>query len=74
MNLTAGQFALKVAYREANKQYGSTGGEVDSGLTPFDEVEVAAGESFELPQDSRLIFVRELTPVVATDISVEAGA
>jgi hypothetical protein len=74
MKVTAGEFGVKVAYRESGKQYGSSGGEADTGLYPFEEVDIAAGEEFVLPEGARLVFVRELTPCVdLADISDYIG-
>jgi hypothetical protein len=37
----------KIAYQVAGKQYGDVGGEVPTGLEPFDELYLAPGESVE---------------------------
>ena len=73
MQITAYKFGIKVAYRTDGKQYGNSG-EAEGSLAAFDEVDVAPGESFTLPEDSHLIFARELTPIAAVDVNVYAQA
>lgn len=73
MKFTAGTFGILVAYRQDGVQYGNSG-EAEGNLAPFDQVEVKPGETFELPENSRLIFAREMTPIAAVDVNVYALA
>lgn len=65
MKITAVTKRLKIAFKKADGKYGSSGGEIETGLYPFDETDVEIGDSFVLGPDDELVFVRKYEPLAA---------
>jgi hypothetical protein len=60
MQITATDNDILVQYKEAGKIYNTNAQEANSSADPFDQVTVAAGTSFDLPDGATLIAQREL--------------